>query len=228
MRFSMQLVAREALPRLVEESKSVEGEGLLQAFLEGTRRSPIDLLQFGVQIGEPPFGGLVGRLLVGPLEPGSPGCLVGLRKVTDDVSSLVPLAALDLGSLAEDLIDGLAQALRAVDDAENALLESKPLVQKPSFNQIPRQLYDRLRTLRGGLRKAQHLLVPGLRHAHAKGLPALRQRVFHGLRAPGSSLLPAIGPRTPPGPFGPAQRNWRLTEDWLMPNPLTNWLATCW
>ena len=58
----MQLVAREALPKLIEESKSVEGEGLLQTFLEGTRRPPIDLLQLGVEIGEPLFGGLVGQI----------------------------------------------------------------------------------------------------------------------------------------------------------------------
>ncbi|PSO44873.1 hypothetical protein BRC21_00840, partial [Candidatus Saccharibacteria bacterium SW_7_54_9] len=74
----MQLVARETLPQLIEKSKTMEGEGVLQPLLKGARRPPIDLLQLGVEIGEPLFGGLVGRFLVGPLEPGSPGFLVGL------------------------------------------------------------------------------------------------------------------------------------------------------
>ena len=132
----MQLVAREALPQLVEKSESAKGQGLLQAFLEGTCCSPIDLLQIGVQIGEPSFGGLVGRLLVGPLEPGSPGFLVGLREVADNIFPLVPPAALDLGSLAEDLIDGLAQALAPVDDAKNALLV------RAGHQKIPMEILD--------------------------------------------------------------------------------------
>ena len=119
----------ETLLQLVEKSESMKGQGLLQAFLEGTRCPPIDLLQIGVQIGEPLFGGLVGRFLIGSLEPGSPGFLVGLRKVTDYILPLVPLTALNFSSVSEDLADGFAQALRAVDDAENALLEAKP-----SFN----------------------------------------------------------------------------------------------
>ena len=69
----MQLVAREALPKLVEKPESVKGQGLLQALLEGPCRSPIDLLKLGVETDEPLFGGLVGRFLVGPLQPGSPG-----------------------------------------------------------------------------------------------------------------------------------------------------------
>jgi len=40
----MQLAAREALAQLVEKSESVERERVLQTFLEGTSRLPVDLL----------------------------------------------------------------------------------------------------------------------------------------------------------------------------------------
>ena len=56
----------EAFPQLVEEAKSVEREGVLQALLEGARRLPVDLLQIGVEACEPLFGGLVGRFLISP------------------------------------------------------------------------------------------------------------------------------------------------------------------
>ena len=125
----MQLVAREAPSQLVKEPESMERQSLFQALLKGTSGLAVELLQFGVQVGEPLFGGLVGRFLVGSLEPGSPGFLIGLRKVADYVLSLVPLAALDLGSLAEDLIYGLAQSFASVDDTKNALLKGEP-----SFN----------------------------------------------------------------------------------------------
>jgi hypothetical protein len=71
---------------------------LFQSFHEGIGGLPVDLLQFGVETGEPLFGGLVGRLLVGPLELLPPFFLVGLRQVTDHVFPLVPLAALDFGA----------------------------------------------------------------------------------------------------------------------------------
>ena len=125
----MQLAAREALPKLVEEAKSVEREGVLQALLEGARRLPIDLLKFGVETGQPLFGGLVGRFLISSLKFPSPGFLVGLRQVADYVLALMPLATLDLGALAEDLIDCLAQSFAPVDDTKNALLKGEP-----SFN----------------------------------------------------------------------------------------------
>ncbi|WP_259105736.1 hypothetical protein [Salinibacter ruber] len=109
----MQLEAREALPQLIEKSEAVKGQGLLQTLLKSACCGPIDLLEFSIEIGEPLFGGLVAGRLVGPLEPGSPGFLVGLREVADDILSFVPLAALHLGQVAEDLIDRPAQVLRA-------------------------------------------------------------------------------------------------------------------
>lgn len=115
----------QTLSQLVEKSETMESEGVFKPLLKRARCFSIDLLQLGVEIGEPFFGGLIGRLLVSPLESGSPGFLVGLRQVTDDVLPLVPLAALDLSPVAEDLIDGLAQSLAAVDHAENALFEGK-------------------------------------------------------------------------------------------------------
>lgn len=69
----------EAPAQLVEEPEPMERQGLLQALLERTSGLAVDLLQFGVEIGEPLPGGLVGGLLIGPLEPGSPGFLVVLR-----------------------------------------------------------------------------------------------------------------------------------------------------
>ena len=128
----MQLVAREAPSQLVKEPESMERQSLFQALLKGTSGLAVELLQFGVETPEPLFDGLVGRFLIGSLEPESPGFLVGLRKVTDDVFPLVPLAALDLGSLAEDLVDGLAQALAPVGDAKNALLKGEA-----SPNKVP-------------------------------------------------------------------------------------------
>ena len=61
----MQLVAREALPQLVEEAKSMERQSLFQALLKGACRLAVDLLQLGVETGKPLFGRLVGRLLIG-------------------------------------------------------------------------------------------------------------------------------------------------------------------
>jgi len=58
----------QALAQLVEETKSVEREGVFQPLLKGARRLPIDLLKLGVEIGQPLFGGLVGRFLVCPLK----------------------------------------------------------------------------------------------------------------------------------------------------------------
>jgi len=83
-----------------------------------------------VEACEPLFGGLIGRFLVCPLKFPTPCFLVGLRQVADNVLALVPLAALDLGSLAEDLVDGLTQALAPVDDAKNTLLEGQSSPQK--------------------------------------------------------------------------------------------------
>ena len=138
----MQLVARETLPQLIEEPEPVQRQGLLQALLEGACRLAVDLLQLSVKTGKPLFGRLVGRFLVSPLEPGSPSFLVGLRQVADNVLALVPLAALDLGSPTEDLANGLAQALAAIDDAKNAVVEAEATPDK-----VPQQLSDRLRTL---------------------------------------------------------------------------------
>jgi hypothetical protein len=76
----------------------MERERFLQAFSKGACRLPVDLLQLRVKTGEPLFGGLVGRLPVGPLEPGSPRFLVGLRQVADNVLAFMPLAPLDFGS----------------------------------------------------------------------------------------------------------------------------------
>ena len=87
MGLSMQLVAREAPSQLVKEPESMERQSLFQALLKGTSGLAVELLQFGVETGEPLLGGLVGRLLIGrlligPLEPGSPRFLVLLRQVT--------------------------------------------------------------------------------------------------------------------------------------------------
>ena len=125
----MQLVARETLPQLIEEPEPVQRQGLLQALLEGACRLPVDLLQLRVKTGEPLFGGLVGRLPVGPLELLSPFLLVGLRQMADYVFSLVPLAALDLGPLAKHLAYGLAKPSATVDRAKNALLEAQSSIE---------------------------------------------------------------------------------------------------
>ena len=195
----MQLVARETLPQLIEEPEPVQRQGLLQALLEGACRLAVDLLQLSVKTGKPLFGRLVGRFLVSPLEPGSPSFLVGLRKVTDDIFPLVPPTALNLSSVSEDLANGLAQALAAIDDAKNAVVEAEATPDK-----VPQQLSDRLSSLGCRLCKPENLLVAFLGDSHAEGLPVPRRPVSHGLRAPGSSLPLAIGSRTPPGPAGPA------------------------
>jgi hypothetical protein len=57
----------------------VVGTSLFRALLKGARRPPIDLLELGMKIGDPLFGGFVAGFLIGALEPGSPGFLVGLR-----------------------------------------------------------------------------------------------------------------------------------------------------
>ena len=152
----------QALPKLVEESKTMESKGVLQPLLKRARRSPVDLLQFGVEIGEPLFGSLVGRFLVGSLEPRSPSFLVSLRQMADDVPPLVPLTALNLSSVSEDLIDGLAQSFAPVDDAENTLLKGES-----SPQEVPQQLYDRFGPLSRRLRKPQNFLVTRFGHAYA-------------------------------------------------------------
>lgn len=68
MRHSIQLVAREAFPQLIEKSEPMKCQDLLQSFLEEAGGLAVDLLQLGVKTGEPTFGGPVGRLLTGPLQ----------------------------------------------------------------------------------------------------------------------------------------------------------------
>ncbi len=74
----------------------------------------------------------------------------------------MPLAALNLGSLAEDFAHGLAQALAAVDHAEDALLEGK----SPS-DQVTKQFDHGLGPLGRCLREPEHFLVASLCHTHA-------------------------------------------------------------
>ena len=211
----------QAPPQLLEEPKSMERERFLQAFSKGACRLAVDLLQLRVKTGKPLFGRLGGRFLVSPLEPGSPRFLVGLRQMADYVFSLVSLAALNLSSVSEDLANGLAQALAAIDDAKNAVVEAEATPDK-----VPQQLSDRLSSLGCRLCKPENLLVALLSDSHAEGLPVRQQFASRRSREPGSSLPPETCFQTPPGPVGPAQRNRRLTEDWLRPNPSTNWLAT--
>ena len=195
----MQLVARETLPQLIEEPEPVQRQGLLQALLEGACRLAVDLLQLSVKTGKPLFGRLVGRFLVSPLEPGSPSFLVGLRKVADNIFPLVPLAALNLSSVSEDLANGLAQALAAIDDAKNAVVEAEATPDK-----VPQQLSDRLSSLGCRLCKPENLLVALLSDSHAEGLPVPRRPVSRQSKAPGNFPPPKIGSQTPPGPVGPA------------------------
>ena len=137
---------QRALPKLVEEAKSVERESVLQPLLKGARRLPIDLLKLGVEIGEPFFCGLVRRFLISPLKFPTPRFLVGLRQITDYVLALVPLASLDLGALAEYLIDSLAKPLAPVDDAKNAFLEIESTPNKAP-QQFPRPARPALSSL---------------------------------------------------------------------------------
>ena len=53
----------QAPAQFVKEPESMERQSLFQALLKGTSGLAVELLQFGVQVGEPFFGGLVGRLL---------------------------------------------------------------------------------------------------------------------------------------------------------------------
>ena len=129
----------QTLPQLIEEPEPVQRQGLLQALLDGACRLPIDLLQLSVKTGKPLFGRLVGRFLISPLKFPTPRFLVGLRQITDYVLALMPLASLDLGALAEYLIDGLAKPLAPVDDAKNAFLEVESTPDK-----VPQQFLDRL------------------------------------------------------------------------------------
>ena len=73
----------------------------------------------------------------------------------------MPLASLDLNTLAEHLVDGFAKPL-TVDDAKNAVLEAEA-----SLDQVPQQLLYGLGPLGHRLRKAQNLLVVLFSHAHA-------------------------------------------------------------
>ena len=49
-------------------SVRASSQSLFEALLKGASGLAIELLQFGVETGKPLLGGLVGRLLVGPLE----------------------------------------------------------------------------------------------------------------------------------------------------------------
>ena len=67
----------------------------------------------------------VGRLLVGALQLPAPRPALGFEEMADDVFSLVPLTALDEGSVSEDLPDGLVKAAGSVGDRKDSLVEGK-------------------------------------------------------------------------------------------------------
>ena len=130
----------QAPAQLLKKAQPVERQGLLQSLHEATRRLPIDLLKLGLELQEPRLCPLVGRLLVRPLELLPPRGLVGLRQVAHHVLPFVPLAALHLGIPAKNVVDRLPEAFAAVNHAKQALLE-----REASFDQIAKQLLDRLR-----------------------------------------------------------------------------------
>ena len=101
-----------------------------------------------MKAGQTLFGGLIRRLLVGALEPGSPRLLIVLWQVADHVFPLVPLAPLNLSAFAEHLLDGLTQALAAIDNAKNAFLKGEA-----TPYEVPQQFLDGFGPLGRRLRK---------------------------------------------------------------------------
>ena len=82
------------------------------------------------------------------------GRALALREVREDILPLMPLTALDDPVVSEDRLDRLAEALRAVDDTEQALRSPQP-----ALDQLPEESgTDRL-VFCGRLDEAEHDLL---------------------------------------------------------------------
>ena len=79
-----------------------------------------------------PYGLVVVRPVVGPLQALTPHHLLVLGQVAHHVLARVPLAPLDQGPAPEGLPDGRAEPLAAIEDDQHALGEVEaPLDQRP-------------------------------------------------------------------------------------------------
>ena len=138
-----------------EQAQAVQSQRLLEPLVETRDRRLVDKAQLLTQPTERPRRGLVGRLLIGGLELTAKGRALALREVGEDILPLVPLTALDHSQRPEDRLNRLAQALRAVDDTEQAVLSPQP-----ALHQLPEEGgTDRL-VFCGGLDEAEHDLLP--------------------------------------------------------------------
>jgi len=137
-----------------EQAQAVQRQGLLEPLVETRDRRLVDKPEFlpdseecGLRLG-------VARPFVGGLECAAKGRALALGEVREDILPLMPLTALDDPVVSEDRLDRLAEALRAVDDTEQALRSPQP-----ALDQLPEESgTDRL-VFCGRLDEAEHDLL---------------------------------------------------------------------
>jgi len=84
-----------------KQPQTMEGERLLQAFVQAGHGGEIDPPQFVTHPAQGRSGFGLRRLLVGLLETPPPRGLLGHREIADDILTLMPLTPLDQGMGAE-------------------------------------------------------------------------------------------------------------------------------
>ena len=144
----------QAHPQHGKQPQTMQGQRLLQAFVPTGHGGDVDSPQLLAEPAQGRSGLGIRRPLVGLLQPPAPGRLLALRQIPDDVLALVPLTALDQGLGSEHRLNGGAQPLGPVDDAEEAGLRPQPpLYQRPQERRTHRLV------LGGRLDEAQELLL---------------------------------------------------------------------
>lgn len=152
-----------------EQAQMMQGERLIQAFVEACDRRGVQEPQFGPKAEQRRLRQDRGRLLVGRLERAAPERALALREVRHTVLSRMPLTPLHEGLRPEDRQQSLCAA-PWVDDAEQTLLDLQaPLDQRPEQGCADPFVLGR------GLHKAEDDLLPGHRNPQGDDDLVLRE-----------------------------------------------------
>ena len=179
----------EAAPQSGKEPETMEGQRLLEAFIQAGDGRDVEAPQFLTKLAQSRPGLGIRRALVGLLQPPTPGRLLRLREISHHVLALVPLTPLNEGLSPEHRLNGFAQPLGPVDDAEQARLHPQP-----TLHQCPQECRTDRLVLGGRLDESQDLLLPLQRDSQGEDHRILRKRL--AVEDHGHELVPVQAPLT--------------------------------